>query len=1340
MKKRLLSLLLCVCMVLSCLTLVGAGNEEVVEDVIPEGEETVVKEEIPETVAAEPALEAVTPEGSEEPAVSGKSEDAKPAEPVIPEGYKKQLIGAVTPEGISIQVDGVMPCGAALKVSALTPEVLAYVRGLVGANAYGENSFFFAYDVKIVVGEGEEQVEYEPKDFGAQVFFAFAEEGVCFAADAAVYHVTGTLEELEARFAAPVVGDGVLDVPEEAPVVGDGVLDVPEEAPVVGDGVLDVPEEAPAEEEKPAPAPYAAVKGFGIDPLGAYVMFDTNVLNIFAATGTKVLPAPEQTVLSNGSVSVKGDLPEGAALAVTSIADPFAAPAPAPKKMMKAAKAPAAASVQSVEEPAAAPAAETPAEDETVTRWYDIKLVKDGAAVQPDGTVAVTFSDDNYAAYDEVVFTHYLDDASSIAKAFANGTAVVVTDAKTVAAFPAEAAAAVAAGYAGAVIVENFSNLNGNVIINGDGSATINVSGFSCYSWNGTKYNHARYESDSPDNKLVFLANSFGRRGADGDVYYISRNTEIIVDTGHAGGAGNFKLSSGAPATLSNRPANLLATKFLKINSNAPYYQSFTVYTHYQPTIFSTDYEATVTFIVVPECTIHYTTDRGTLNFTNIDGQTSSGKTVTDKLLVLGNGTTVPYQKATTPTVSGVTGYEVGGWYTQPNGGGTHVSGTGTVIDIKTGYGFTINPDNLDITLYAKLTPINYNITYNLNGGTNNPANPSTYNIESPTITLQNPTREGYTFTGWTEGNSIPHGSTGDKTFTANWKLATAGYTVTHMFQNVSGDGYTADPNVDSKTGTIGQSTAAEARSVTGFTAQSFSQKTIAADDSDNIIIYYDRNSYDYTINHYKKGTTTPLKTADTGSAKYGASVTVSPADITGYTYDSQDKTSITINTSGNTANVYYTPITYTITYDSNGGSAVSSDDYTIEDAVTIAAAPTKEGWKFAGWEVDEDAGNWTEGTAYDAEQVLDAGKYGNVTLVADWTRLYKYKLNFDPNLGTDTAHTASPMPDNKEWTAWLEAQQHTFTWTNVPQRDGYTFLGWAETADGAVLDGGPNLKSYTVAKDNDETGATSKTLYAKWQENKATITYVAVTSDGGTVQIGENAPAATASEEVLRSSGTPAGATAAAKENYQFVGWYDNEDCTGDPIETDPTFIPDKTDDGTDDGLYGTATYYAKFAQVSDIKVIVHVDGKFADKTLEMNGKINVSYTDGTDDFAGDLYSLADGESTEMNDVVAGKEVWLTDVTSFGQGDRYSLKEIKYTLPGGTTGNLTIDNNDVTSKLALVPGEATIELFYECSDVPTTGISTMRIGVVYAMLGLFAVLGAGYVVMNSKKHRFFEG
>ena len=76
--------------------------------------------------------------------------------------------------------------------------------------------------------------------------------------------------------------------------------------------------------------------------------------------------------------------------------------------------------------------------------------------------------------------------------------------------------------------------------------------------------------------------------------------------------------------------------------------------------------------------------------------------------------------------------------------------------------------------------PKTYNISYDLDGGT--ASNPETYTADSDAITLNNPTRPGYTFTGWSGTDlssntmivTIPKGSTGDRAYTAHWNDVTA--------------------------------------------------------------------------------------------------------------------------------------------------------------------------------------------------------------------------------------------------------------------------------------------------------------------------------------------------------------------------------------------------------------------------------------------------------------------------------------------------------------------------------------------------------------------------------------
>ena len=93
-----------------------------------------------------------------------------------------------------------------------------------------------------------------------------------------------------------------------------------------------------------------------------------------------------------------------------------------------------------------------------------------------------------------------------------------------------------------------------------------------------------------------------------------------------------------------------------------------------------------------------------------------------------------------------------------------------------------------DLTVTAQWTLNLYTISYNLNNGTAT-GNPDSYTVESDAITLNTPTRPGYTFTGWSgtgldgENNmtvTIPTGSTGNRTYTAHWRYNGSGHSYSY--------------------------------------------------------------------------------------------------------------------------------------------------------------------------------------------------------------------------------------------------------------------------------------------------------------------------------------------------------------------------------------------------------------------------------------------------------------------------------------------------------------------------------------------------------------------------------
>ena len=130
-------------------------------------------------------------------------------------------------------------------------------------------------------------------------------------------------------------------------------------------------------------------------------------------------------------------------------------------------------------------------------------------------------------------------------------------------------------------------------------------------------------------------------------------------------------------------------------------------------------------------------------------------------------------------------GYDFKGWYSDYNYNG-YIENNGT---------YNINQNT---TVYAKWQPVNYTISYVLNGGQNVAGNPSTYTIEE-SINFAEPTREGYDFKGWYTDSSfnqsitkVENGSVGNITLYAKW-VEKINYVQGLMFDSTSNTLYISD-------------------------------------------------------------------------------------------------------------------------------------------------------------------------------------------------------------------------------------------------------------------------------------------------------------------------------------------------------------------------------------------------------------------------------------------------------------------------------------------------------------------------------------------------------------------
>ena len=151
----------------------------------------------------------------------------------------------------------------------------------------------------------------------------------------------------------------------------------------------------------------------------------------------------------------------------------------------------------------------------------------------------------------------------------------------------------------------------------------------------------------------------------------------------------------------------------------------------------------------------------------------------------------------------------------------TTVTATATWADVQYTYAFSGwnntcgNTITWDCTITAEFTrTVNeYNIIYHLNWWSESTPNPTSYTVESSNITLNNPTKVGYTFLWWTGSNNlnepelvvtIPAWSTGPKDYYANWQADNVDVTVHYFTKQVDPVTNTLIDNVDeSQTKTV---------------------------------------------------------------------------------------------------------------------------------------------------------------------------------------------------------------------------------------------------------------------------------------------------------------------------------------------------------------------------------------------------------------------------------------------------------------------------------------------------------------------------------------------------------
>ena len=373
-----------------------------------------------------------------------------------------------------------------------------------------------------------------------------------------------------------------------------------------------------------------------------------------------------------------------------------------------------------------------------------------------------------------------------------------------------------------------------------------------------------------------------------------------------------------------------------------------------------------------------------------------------------------------------------------------------------------------------------YTVTMDTAGG--DPIRPIQYTVESEAFQLPTPVRTGYIFLGWTgEGITepqktieIPQGSTGDRTYTANWQVIE--YTIITLLEGGNAGSsevyfYTVEQTVTLPTPTR-----------TGYTFLGWTGEGITTPQP-NVTIPKGSTGDKTYIENWKLTEYNITMDLNGGSGQEKVVYTMTDEDFelptptrNGYEFVGWTGEDITtpqtsvIIPKGSTGNKAYTAnwqvIEYTITLDTNGGPVVSPIKYTVEDLFTLPYI-LRPGYEFAGWTLDG------SGMLPFTPLIIYPGTTGDLHYKAEW-RLAEYTITMDLDGGSGQEKVVYTITDE-------EFELPT------PTRNGYEFVGWT----------GERITTPQTSVKIPKGSTGNKAYTANWKVIRYTITLV---TNGGAV------------------------------------------------------------------------------------------------------------------------------------------------------------------------------------------------------------------------------------------------
>ena len=465
---------------------------------------------------------------------------------------------------------------------------------------------------------------------------------------------------------------------------------------------------------------------------------------------------------------------------------------------------------------------------------------------------------------------------------------------------------------------------------------------------------------------------------------------------------------------------------------------------------------------------------------------------------------------------------------------------------------------NAVFTGTISIAPIQYSIGYDLAGGSVATENPTTYTIESDAITLNNPTRTGYEFTGWTGTGldaastnvTIVQGTTGNRSYTATWTPIS--YSISYNGVEGATNPNPANYTFESEAITLDAPTKdgytfAGWFDNAGFTGSAVTTITAGSTGDKTFYAKWTLVTYDITYNGVE-GATNPNPANYTIESD---AITLNNPTKDSYTfagwYDNADYSGDAITTiaAGSTGDktfyAKWTLVTYNITYNGvEGATNPNPASYTIESEAITLDTPTKGGYTFAGW---FDNAEFTG----DAVTTITAGSTGNKTFWAKWIQDLTYGgVTIKDNGTTKSATLDASQEDAVSITSDVVVNAVELNRDFTANQPATVMLPFS-LGDGQTVSGGSFYKFSGVTKDGD----VWKALFTEVATLKANTPYLFNPSATGQMNFNLNGGTVTLNTTTTGEAGSTA-------SNWEFCGTYQKVQWDGtasDPSDLSKTY-----------------------------------------------------------------------------------------------------------------------------------------------------------------------------------------